>query len=195
MLRTGTNCSNSATVPNHVYRSRLFLMNAFLSFFVKSSNLKYLQCCNGPARHPVRRRNIGVPATGTKLRGRKMMNSRICRKEKGEYTAGIVGLPSCFTGSLPSGSRMREDAIKSVWPSLMRTASKTSTRVSSTKKASKRSETMAAPSPRTRKVALSHARWPWKIARKATWSRSAFVSSMLWLEKYLGKICPYEKIG
>ena len=84
MLKTGTSCSSNATVPNHVYRSRLFLMNRFLSFFVKSNNLKYLQCCSGPARYPVRKRNIGVPATGIKLRGRKMMNSAICRKEKGE---------------------------------------------------------------------------------------------------------------
>ena len=84
MLKTGTNCSSNATVPNHVYRSCLFLMNAFLSFFVKFSNLKYLQCCSGPALYPVKTRNIGVPATGIKLRGRKMMNSAIWRKEKGE---------------------------------------------------------------------------------------------------------------
>lgn len=62
---------------------------------------------------------------------------------------------------------MREGAMRSAWSSL-RTASKTSTRVSSTKKASKRRATMAAPSPRTTNVALSQARWPWKIARKAT---------------------------
>ena len=84
MLNTGTSCSSNATVPNHVYLSRLFLINAFLSFFVNSNNLKYLQCCSGPARYPVRIKNIGVPATGIKLRGRKMMNSAICRKEKGE---------------------------------------------------------------------------------------------------------------
>ena len=84
MLKTGISCSSNATVPNHVYLSRLFLINAFLSFFVKPSNLKYLQCCSGPARYPVRIKNIGVPATGIKLRGRKMMNSAICRNEKGE---------------------------------------------------------------------------------------------------------------
>lgn len=77
MLKTGTSCSSNATVPNHVYRSRLFLINAFLSFFVNSRNLKYRQCCSGPARYPVRIRNIGVPATGIRLRGRKMMNSAI----------------------------------------------------------------------------------------------------------------------
>jgi hypothetical protein len=38
-----------------------------------------------------------VPIMGMKLSGRKMMNSAICRKENGEYTADVVGFPSIFT--------------------------------------------------------------------------------------------------
>jgi hypothetical protein len=59
----------------------------------------------------------------------------------------------------------------SPWPSLTRTASKMSTKVSSTKNASNSSATMAAPSPRTRNAPLTQAPAPWKMARKATCGR------------------------
>jgi len=168
ILKTGTSCRSKAMVPNHVYRSFRCLMKAFLSFFVNPSNLKYLQCWNGPARYPVRIRKMGVPATGIRFNGRNIMNSRIWRKENGEYTVDSVGFPSCFTGSPASGSMVRELATRSWYPSLTRTASNTSTRHSSTKNASNNNATIAAPSPRTKKAPLIQARGPWNIARKAT---------------------------
>lgn len=117
----------------------------------------------------VKKRNSGVPATGIKFNGRKMMNSKICRIEKGEYTAETVGLPNIFTGSRASVSNGLEPSSISPSPSLTNTASKTSTNVSSTKKASNSKATIAAPSPRTRKAPLIQASvQPWKMARKAT---------------------------
>lgn len=55
-------------------RSFIFFSRSFL---VRCSRLKYLQCCKGPALYPVNNRNIGNPAIGMKVSGRKRMNSKI----------------------------------------------------------------------------------------------------------------------
>jgi|SRR5258706_2784968 len=61
-------------------RSFIFFSRSSL---VNCSRAKYLQCCKGPALYPVNIRNIGTPATGMKVIGRKMMNSKIWRNENG----------------------------------------------------------------------------------------------------------------
>jgi len=80
------------------------------------------------------------------------MNSRICLKLNGPYTAGCVGGPSAFTGLGAAAKIVREQERRISREGCSRerardrrVASKTSTSVSSTRKASKRRDIITAP--------------------------------------------------
>ena len=183
MLRTGINCSISATVPNHVYIHRRSVTNAFRCLRFIPLSLKYRQCCSGPARYPVMNKNSGTPIHGTRFSGNKTINSTICLILNGPYTADRIGFPNrvrgfsrssplLFSSSTAGGSTGRLTATSASWPLATRTASKMSTWASSANQASNSRATMAALSPRTRTVPLNQAEArPWKRASRATWGR------------------------